>query len=289
MLRPVNSDLLSLMQGTGIQIAKCAKITTVAGVTSGFTSWNESLTFDSTTFVPTNSIDTTALRQNEGIEVGNIEITGILDSSSISDSDLLRGIYDNARIKIYIVDPLDVTNYDVIFSGRFGTVTVKNGSFSVDVLSKTSILRQRPMNLIGASCPYRRLGDAECNFNGRVLTPYRHANTIVSVIDEYSFTVTDATRSAAYFENGIVLMNDSGSANNQLEREIKNCTKVSNTITVNLKIPFPHNLTAGNVIRMEMGCNRSWTRCKELSNNVNYGGFIYIPGNEKTNQTLRSG
>ena len=292
MLRPTNATLLTNLATDGTAVAKLIKITRLDTTVEGFTSWNESLTFDAVTYVPTSSVETTALRQSSGSFDDNIEIQGIIDSDLISAEEIIRGLYDGASIDIYITD---LTYTDKIFSGYIGSITQESGKFTADVFSRSVLLKQRHYTTISAKCPYKRFGNAECNFNSGVLTSYRHTNTVVSIIDDSTFTVTDATRTAAYFENGIILFT-SGS-NNNLEREIKYCTKASNTITVYLKSPPPYTIAVSDTIRMEMGCNRTWSRCKELSltpfptspvQSLRYGGFVYVPGNEKVMQQLRS-
>lgn len=96
---------------------------------------------------------------------------------------------------------------------------------------------------------------------------YRQATTITSV-DENSIEVAADGYADEYLQAG----------------EIVNTTKGERRLIVNnvadlLTINFPfHNAEVGDSVYLYVGCNHSFTMCKnKFSNSINYGGFPFVP------------
>lgn len=294
MLRNVNSSLLTLMQQSSLQLCICVQIKRVDSVTLGFTSWDDSLSLLGITFLPTASVSTTLLRQSVGTEIDNVQISGILDSDYILSEDVLRGLYDGAEIKLHIVNPNDVAQYDTIFSGSLGNATYTDGKFETDVYSNLNRTKQTPFRIISQKCPYKRFAGVECNFNGGNLTGYKKTVTVTAVTDEYVFTANVTSLAAwtnADFSNSII--KGATGDNTNIEATIKSCVLTASSGVFTLRSLFPYAIIIGDTFVVEIGCNRTVTRCEALgvlisaNQVVNFGGFPYVPGNDRLTQILR--
>jgi uncharacterized phage protein (TIGR02218 family) len=135
-------------------------------------------------------------------------------------------------------------------------------------------------------CPYKRLGDAYCNLNSGNLTSYRYAKTLTTVTSQFIFVCAKGTNATGDFDNGI-LKATSGN-NNNIEREIHSSTVSGSNLTIIISERFPYDVSIGDTFQLEIGCDRTWVRCKELGNQLNYGGFPHVPGETTYIQIART-
>ena len=151
-------------------------------------------------------------------------------------------------------------------------------------------MAQQIGDVVSASCPVRRLGDADClppgdGSPGFVLASFRFARTVFSVTSDLVITFDADTNFSGFYSQGIVKMTSGPNVN--IEREIKSHVILSGRAVVTLQEAFPFVVTVGETGRLEAGCDRRMPTCKlTFTNSKNFRGFNTVPG---TDVVLRRG
>lgn len=134
MARTISTGLQSHFEGENLTLATCWKITRTDATVMGFTDHVDDIVFDLVTYQAATGFEPTDVQQRDDMSVDNMDITGILDSSAITESDLQGGVYDYAEIEIFMVNYEDLTQGKMILKrGWLGEVRVNRGQFIAEV------------------------------------------------------------------------------------------------------------------------------------------------------------
>lgn len=98
--------LLALAHGVPrlTQWAQCWRIERRDGKVFAFTSHDLPVDFDGTVYQPCDSLAAGAAELGSVLgQVGNVEIAGMISDDAISEADLLAGLFDNARVEVWMV------------------------------------------------------------------------------------------------------------------------------------------------------------------------------------------
>ncbi len=79
----------------------CWRLTRTDGVKLGFTDHDRDLSFDSTTFEADSGFTASELASSTGLSVDGMEAEGALQSDHLNETDLAKGLYDNAVVEIW--------------------------------------------------------------------------------------------------------------------------------------------------------------------------------------------
>ena len=74
------------------------------GTVLGFTDHDRAILFDGVEHEPETGLDASAAVANAGLQVGGLEVTGAFSSERIDEDDLEAGLYDNARVEMWLVN-----------------------------------------------------------------------------------------------------------------------------------------------------------------------------------------
>lgn len=141
--------------------ATCWLITRTDGVQKGFTDSDVELVIDGITYYPQTGFTPSAIRTAADLSVDNLEVVALLDSSEISEVDLIAGLYDYAEIRIFEVNRNDVTMINKWRRGFFGNINIRRGQFSVEMRGLMQHLQQVTGELYSVTCR-ADLGDTRC-------------------------------------------------------------------------------------------------------------------------------
>ena len=71
----------------------------------------------------------TSIETKDKFSVDNLDVAGVIDSSAITEADLMSGIYDYAEVEIFMVNVLDLTQGIILHRrGWVGEISLKNKS-----------------------------------------------------------------------------------------------------------------------------------------------------------------
>lgn len=265
----------------------CVKLTRQDTVVMGFTTHDREVIVDGVTYSPVDSIQSTAVRHELGTGIANLDIEGliketVLSSESITETELRAGIYDSARVEMFIVDWLNPTkDVEVIITGTTGEVEIRERQYKTEVRGLMQKMSQQIGELTSPLCRVKRLGDERCKID---IEDYTFTSTVVSITSLRLITFTDA-HATGYFDYGIVRF--TSGLNAGIEKEIKSSVLVSGDNEITLQEAFPYEIEPGDIAELEAGCDRKITTCSvKFDNVVNFRGEPYCPG---TDQLIKVG
>lgn len=161
-MKSISASLKSHLQGEVTTLATCWKITRSDGIILGFTDHDEDVTISSVLYEAATGFTPTTIQSNESLSVDNLETDGLIDSSTVTDGDLIAGLYDYADVEIFMVNYASVTSGLLLLKkGTLGEVTVKQDQFRAEVRSLSQKLQQTIGEVFSANCR-ADLGDARC-------------------------------------------------------------------------------------------------------------------------------
>lgn len=248
------------------------------GTVYGFTDHDRDLAFDGIAFLASTGLTARALQQTTGLSVDNTEALGALSDVSVSEADLLAGRFDGAEVRAWLVNWASVEDRVLQFRGTFGEVSRAGGAFQAELRGLTEGLNQ-PQGLAYQRGCSAILGDGNCRFD--LAQPgYFAERAVEDVIDQRVFRFAQfASFDDRWFERGR-LAAQSGAAIGLIGL-VKNDRIVGAGREIELWQSLGSDLVAGDVIRIEAGCDKRAATCREkFANFLNFRGFPHIPGED---------
>lgn len=255
-------------------LATLVKITRKDSVVLGFTTTDKDLVISGITYKADGAFQASAIQNRAALSTDNLDIIGLLDSASISDADLRAGLYDHARIDVYMCNWADLTQGVMqLRRGWLGEVKLIGGKYQAELRGFLDLL-QRPFGKTYSPECRHGFGDSSCKIN---LASFTVTGSVSSVVDASQFT--DVTRSEANNIFNYGLLTWTSGANTGLSMEVKSFIAKQFT----LWLPMPYPITVGNSYSVYNGCDKRFATCQSIFNNaINFGGFPHLPGVDRT-------
>ncbi len=243
------------------------------------------------TFNPSDGLDASAAEFSDGLVSNDFEVQGIVSSGKITEEDLRGGRFDNSEVTEYLVD------WRYPWNGYFekNTYLVLNLAFSnrgwrADLVSKVKSQEKKVGMHWTRNCRHI-LGDSGCGVNlgtnnqaGNAITTGTLSISAVAADKRSWFKVSSLSSGYANndFNYGFVEFKNGSSKLANLKLEILDY--IASTRQVKLCLPTPFDMNDGltDTVVLVQGCDKRSTTCTNKYNNfVKYGGFPYIPGDDK--------
>jgi uncharacterized phage protein (TIGR02218 family) len=276
--------MLSHIQGETTTLAICWLIQRRDATVKGFTSNVEDLVVNisgigNVTFKASTGAVVSNLQTSAGRGIDNVTAYGIINSVDISEADLLKGLYDDAKMTIYMVNYENTAENFVVVTGFMGEVKVGRSAFETEVRS----LLVRASQQIGINCsPICRvkvLGDTDCGVNLASFT--FAAQTVASVVSRSQFRTASAGvvgKPAFYFAYGKLTWTTGANAGKSVE--VRSHDTGSPCLLALTEI-MPFDIQIGDQFTIIAGCDRLPATCKtKFSNMLNFRGEPFVPGTD---------
>jgi uncharacterized phage protein (TIGR02218 family) len=265
----------------------CWRLSRRDGIRQGFTDHDRDLVFDGTTFEAAAGFTASEIRDQVGLSVDNLEVTGAVSSERLAEADLAAGLYDDASVEIFRVNWQNPAERVLMRAGSLGEVKRSGPAFAAEIRGLAHYLQQPRGRVFQYTCD-ADLGDQRCTIDlgNPALTG---TGAIVSAASARRFTASglDAFESE-WFTQGLVTFT-SGAASGQ-KLEVKRHTSVSGVVTLELWQPAREPLAAGQTFSVTAGCNKHLDTCKaKFANAINFRGFPHMPGNDFLARIARPG
>ncbi|MBV8061588.1 MAG: DUF2163 domain-containing protein [Alphaproteobacteria bacterium] len=253
-------------------LAWLIKLTRRDGTVIGFTTCDKPLTVAGVTYQADGAITASAMTSSDKLATDNLEINGILSDAGLDDADIEAGLYDHARVDVYVCNWADLTQGVVqMRRGWLGQI-VRSG---VQYVAELRGLHDNLQRVIGdyytAECRHD-LGDSGC---GVVLATQTVTGSVTLVADNATFGDTTRTEGEGVFNYGKLIF--TSGANQGLSMEVKGWTALTQTFV--LWLPMPNPIQVGDTYSVYSGCDKRLSTCRDkFSNVVNFSGFPYLPG-----------
>ncbi|MFM9889620.1 MAG: DUF2163 domain-containing protein [Rickettsiales bacterium] len=272
-MRTASSNLTAHLAGEVTSLAICWQLTLVDTTVMGFTDHTSDITFNSQLYKAATGFSPTSIETKDQFSVDNLDVAGILDSSAITEADIMAGKYDFAEIVILMLNVTDLTQGSIIHRrGWLGEVSLKNGQFVAEVRGLAQKLQQNIGELYSPTCR-AVLGDTRCKAN---LTAFTATGTINTVTSRQVVISNSMTQAAGFFSSGEIRWLTGANAGRRME--IKEFSNKQFTLV----LPMPNAIAVGDTFTAIAGCDKTFFTCySKFANAVNFRGEPYVPGMDK--------
>jgi uncharacterized phage protein (TIGR02218 family) len=274
------------------------KITRADGTVMGFTTHDQDISYQAAddtspvTYLAETGLSNTASDSSSDLSVDNAEVTGFIESASITVADIRAGVYDNALIEERVVNWANLSMGDMLVrSGWLGKVQMKNGLFTVELRGLTQKLSTAIGSTYGPVCR-AELGSSMaaddgswrpwyCNVN---LAAYQQSGSVSSSPDAMTLIPASGLQNvgsspvvaapASWFDNGSITFTSGVLAGKTFE------IKTWDGTALDMFLPFPEQPQAGDTFTITPGCDQtaSATGCLKFNNIANFRGEPFTPG-----------
>jgi uncharacterized phage protein (TIGR02218 family) len=277
-MRTVPSDLAAELASGVTTLCRCWRVIRSDTATFGFTDHDRDLTFSDVTFLASSGFEASEAVATLGFAVGSSEISGALVADAITEADIVAGLWDSAAVEIWLVDWRDVTRRMLLDSGQIGEIMRTGQSFTAEVRSLAHQFDQDRGRRYEALC-FAELGDTLCGVN--VLAPSRSVLTTISTVSDtstFAVTLTAPFPVGSLTQGRVIVAPDQPE---EVSLAIMSHIRVNNLDVISLWNPPLTALTPGLNIRLQIGCDKRFSTCRDrFLNEVNFRGFPHIPGND---------
>ncbi len=279
MSRNISSDLKAHFEGGNLTLATCWKITRTDNTVMGFTDHDGDLLYESVNYKAATGFEPTDVQQRDDMSVDNMDVTGILNDSAITEADIQAGLYDYSEIEIFMINYRDLTQGRMVLKrGWIGEVNVKRGQFVAEIRGLAQKLSQNIGRIYSPSCD-AVLGDEKCGVDVSGFTS--SVVTVTNVTSNQLFATNGGVTLSTYFKGGEVTWISGG--NSGAKMEVK---EFSTDAIMELVLPMSRNVSVGDTFTVIAGCDKSGTTCQSKFNNyLNFRGFPDLPGQDKIYET----
>lgn len=277
-MKTLDAGLAAHLAGGVTTLCHCWRVARKDGVVLGFTDHDRDLVIEGVTYKAATGFTATAIEDQLGLAVSNLDVDGALSSAAITEDDLNAGLYDDASVIIMRVNWQDVSQRVVLRSGFLGQVTRGEAAFSAELRGLAAKLDQSAGRVFQRTCAWE-LGDPRCGID--LGAPAHHGTgTVASVISNFDFTASGigAFASGTFSRGKIVWATGD---NTGLAIEVKAHSQGTPNARLALSLPMPRPIQVGDTFSITAGCDKSFETCRDrFANVVNFGGFPHMPGND---------
>ena len=162
-MKAASPALATHLAGPVTTLATCWRITRVDGVVFRFTDHDRDLEVDGEVYEASAAYSRTAIANDAGMGVDNLDVEGVFDSAAVTEEELRAGLFDRAEVRVFLVNWADPAMGNLrLRRGWFGEVVLtEQGVFRTELRGLTQALQQRIGELYSPECR-ADLGDQRC-------------------------------------------------------------------------------------------------------------------------------
>lgn len=237
-------------------------------------------------YTPVDSFSATAREKLSGIKDQNAEITGVISSEAITDDDLRAGRYREAKVVEMLVD-WRFPGYGYFFKNNYYITTVwyAREIWDAQISGLPTWMRRDNGSVLSNMCRFKFGDPKSCAVNLEALAV---AGTVSSVTTpNLTFVAAGLPVPDPPFEGvGVTAPNyyDYGQITWTAGLNIGLTTDVKHNDGTNiyLQLTTPFAIQVGDTFSIIPGCDHTRLTCaNKFANLNNFGGFPFIPGNDK--------
>lgn len=272
-MKSTGTALKTHMAGEVTSLATLWKITRLDATVFAFTDHTRDIEYGGNTYLASSGYAPSAIKTTAALNVDNLEVQSFLRSSTITDADLLAGLWDYATVEIMRINYLSIGDgIEWLRKGTLGNVKTGRTAFVAELRGMTQPLQQTIGRIFSPGCD-ANLGDARC---GVTIASYTVTGAVTSVTSGHEFTDTSRAEASGYFEGGLLTW--TAGNNNTYQMEVK--TFASGVFF--LQQAMPNAIQIGDTYSVYAGCDKILSTCKtKFSNVINFRGFPHVPGNDR--------
>jgi uncharacterized phage protein (TIGR02218 family) len=276
-MKTISTALNTHLQGEVTTLCTCWTTTLTDGAVYGFTDHVEDITFGGVTYLASSAYSASAVETNQGLEVDNLELLGMIDPSAFNQSDVRAGRWDFATVEIFLLNYKDLTQGALqLRKGILGEVSMGKSMFTAELRGMSQRLAQSVGRLHMPACD-ADLGDDRCKVDLTALPRGIVHGAVTSINTRRIFVDTSLTDASGWFDYGKVTF--TSGANDGYAREVKSFVIGG---MVNLQEAFPFDIAVSDTYDIQVGCDKLFSTCtNKFGNWLNFQGFPHLPGMDR--------
>jgi uncharacterized phage protein (TIGR02218 family) len=251
-------------------LAFCWRVERRDGVCLGFTGHDRDLVIGGLVYRSAPGMLPSAVSVSDDFDASTLDVSGALTSNSIRESDLAAGRWDRAAVFLFLVDWEDPGGDRLhLARGELGDVTVKANGFEAELRGSAALLERAVTEQTSPECR-AELGDRRCRVD---MAGRARATRVAEAPGEDLVVVAEAPGGPGAY--GFGRLRWISGANSGLESTIV----ASQGPELRLQEPPPFAISAGDLVRIEEGCDKSFATCRgRFANAENFRGEPHLPG-----------
>lgn len=272
-MRPVPETLAAHLSGDATTTCHAWRVTRRDGRIVGFTDHDRDLVFAATTFLAASGFSASETATELGFAPGSDEVAGGFSSTALDEADLAAGLYDGARVDLFLVNWADPEAHMLLQTREIGEVTRAGGAFRSELRSLAHRLAQPQGRVYDRRCD-AALGDGRCRVD---LAAWQTRGIVRDVPDRNGMTVTGLeTFADGFFDRGTIRFDDGLAAD--VERQ--QAAGDGRTL-IRFWLPLERDLAPGQGFTITAGCDKTFATCRaRFANHLNFRGFPHVPGSD---------
>lgn len=193
-MKTIGAGLQTHLESETTTLATCWKITRRDATVLGFTDHDAPLVISGVTYAASTGYSASDVSNSADLNVDELELSGILESPSITEDDLRAGLWDFAEVRIFMVNWANLAQGEIkLRKGTLGEVRLtERGQFQAELRGMMQAYSRSIGRIDSPSCN-ADLGDARCGID---LGDWTVSGTIDAVNDD-QITLYDAARTEA--------------------------------------------------------------------------------------------
>lgn len=285
-MQTLSGALTTHLSQASTTMATYVHVVRTDGTIYAWTTHDRDQTIDGVVFLTAQGVQMTAVHLTDDMRTSTIDVSVFLGAST--EAEIAAGVWDNAEIVLFEANwqALPAVLFDtdcvILLSGVVGAIRRQDNTMLAEVRDLTQVLNTRIGRTYSYTCPWRHarwngttyVADAEC---GVSLAGHIHDGSVTAVDDaRQSFYDTASTQVDGYYNFGLLTFTSGLNAGLTFE------VAAWNADFFILARQVPHPISVGNTYRAVRGDDRQWQTCRTTySNLVNFGGFPYMPGQDR--------
>nr|WP_316653311.1 DUF2163 domain-containing protein [uncultured Gellertiella sp.] len=276
-MRAIPTDLAAHLAGGTTTLCHCWRLITVSGSVVAFTDHDRDISFNGTRYAAASGFEASATGEEVGLPAGSSNVAGAFSSDALTETDLLAGRYDGARVEVYQVNWANPDQRLLLRVQELGEVQRSGAAFRVELRPITHQLQQTLGRVYTRTCS-ASFGESGCN---KALQAGQDliSTTLVAVLSETRIVVSGtAGFPEGAFSRGIASMHYP-TDNDIIYLDINRHSGTGDSATLDLWLPMTVIPPPGLRVQLTVGCDKTFATCRNrFSNGLNFRGFPHLPG-----------
>jgi uncharacterized phage protein (TIGR02218 family) len=277
-MKNLSASLQAHLDSGTTTLAWCWRIERADGVVFGFTDHDRPLAFGGVTYEPESGFAASEIRSGTDLAVDAQEAEGVLTSDTITETDILDGRWDNAKVEVWRVNWDAPAQRVLMRRGAIGQVRRGRLNFVAEVRSLAHVLNQTVGRTFQHACD-AELGDGRCGVD--LDDPaYKGTGSVVSLTGDRSFTASGlGSFDPDWFTLGRLTWTSGANAGRTAEVAAHALRSGDQHLAL-LEAPV-RPIAPGDDFVVRAGCDKRLETCRDrFANVVNFRGFPHIPGQD---------
>lgn len=276
-MKTYSSTFLQTINNPFAYLPICWRITREDGIVIGTTEFDYPLVIDGVTYVPSAGFDPSDVDRSLENNANQISLRAPF-SDLVSESDILGGVFNNAKIFVFRVDPHNLPStlspvsgiyeFEPLVSGQIGRFTLTDLGYTAEARGLQERLSTRQGEVTSKTCR-NKFGDSIC---GKNLADYTVGVSVTGVIDSNKFTISNGSN---YYLGGKLTWT-SGNNQGQTSQVI-----FQNGAEIHTLWPFKNPIQVNDTAQLQRNCDKQFTTCVSIfGNQNNFQGEPALPGQD---------